>query len=160
MGPDASYWATFESPLSCAICCDGGGGAVSSTANGISFKGITTTTRIGDVGLAQLNADCHAEFENSRICRMNDLMEMYPAPVPGIEARVLALFHAMANDYYSHQMPDGSIQDNATIQNCSAGNDTTSFSNAGYFGTTVSAMGNFSSGLNCNTAIPTACCGP
>jgi hypothetical protein len=164
MGWDADYWAMDDLP--CTICCGGGGGgAVSSTANGISFKGITTTTQIGDAGLAQMNADCHAEFENSRMCRMHDLMEMYPAPVPGVEGRVLNIFATgMTQSGQGAQMVDGGVAKESAqySSNCAylENNDRTNpFSSTNYHTTLIDADGNFSNNM-CVNPYPTACCGP
>jgi hypothetical protein len=141
-----------------------GGGTVS--GGKISFKGITTTTQIGDAGRAQMDADCHAEFENSRMCRMHDLMEMYPAPVPGVEGRVLNIFATGAvtgsNSANSQTADGGYAYADEGRQNC---NESLSnykynpFSSTNNYTTLIDADGNFSNNM-CVNSYPTACCGP
>lgn len=162
MGEDAEFWSEEELP--CVICCTGGSGGGGSTGGTIRFHGITSVSRLGDAGRPQMNADCHAEYPGTRMCRMSDLEAMYPAPVPGEEGRVL---QSIASMNYGHNLfPDGSVQiwEDENI-NCNPDEATNRFqasfssSSSDYTQALITEDGGYRNAW-CNVSYPTACCGP
>jgi hypothetical protein len=146
--------------MSCSICCGGAGeeessAGVSRNAEGLTFKGVTSVVRLGDAGRYQLDADCHAEYPNSRMCRMSDLMEMYPAPVPSVAATVL---HTGRHEGITVAADGSWAYDSG---NCMAGNHP--YDSTASYRTTFLATGNFGwigeDFRTCDEEFPTACCG-
>lgn len=71
--------------------------AVTVKAPQIGYKGLTAIKRNGAGGIATFNADCHKAFPGSRICRVRDVVESYPAPTPAQQAWLLAVPVASLN---------------------------------------------------------------
>ncbi|MBM4342426.1 MAG: hypothetical protein FJ100_03495 [Deltaproteobacteria bacterium] len=128
----------------------GGGGQV------IKFKGVTSTTHLGNVGLSALNKACANEFGAARLCTTSELDGMYPAPV----APAKAWIHVYSDTKQSYQTKFGMEFVNGQA-NCSAQVTSKPFvsSAGGAYGIALETSGDYGS-AQCNTLLPATCCGP
>lgn len=128
------------------------------------YVGVSAVARAGDAGLGTLDADCDAAFPYARVCRDEDVLRSFPAPVPGVDARLLAtethrtVTTSAITPYglsvYTHTA-DGGV-------NCSApaiGRTAELFSSTFGDGVVLTADGGLAVSA-CGTAVVTACCRP
>lgn len=138
----------------------GGGGQV------ISYKGLSLVARKAEagVGLSTFDSDCHAAYAKSRMCTEQQVLESFPAPVPGAEAFVrmvpVAWFQSLAIGYTGQTL---SLGNQYHGPNCgyvnSAAFTVSSVGGSNAQTMVLNAKGDLLAGP-CATARPAACCGP
>jgi hypothetical protein len=124
-----------------------------------TFKGVTTAVFDGAGGWDTMNASCSLSFPGSRVCTDRDLMNTYPAPVPGTDAWMVTLPYAMSA---GNPAPSwgGWADTGLSTANCATSFEPRIFSTAAGGGNTyvITASGDFDS-RSCMDLHPAACCG-
>lgn len=111
-----------------------------------------------------MNADCDAQHPFSRVCRDSEILDTFPAPVPGVDARVLAT-EGHRNAVGDAVTPYGlvlELSNSGWGPNCTDGGGGlfTGFGGVGALvGVSLAADGNLAP-ADCSTSLDTACCAP
>lgn len=127
-----------------------------------TYVGVTGTARTGAEGFDAMNDDCAALFPRARMCRDLELLDTFPFPAPGVDARILATESHRESGDTNAVTPYGLvIRTNSSNggPNCSTTTGSTLFDGTLSSGLEVTAVGNFRS-VTCATSLVTACCAP
>jgi hypothetical protein len=119
---------------------------------------VTSTPRLGNVGLAQLNADCKTAFPGARMCRDRDLAEVFPAPDPSKEAWILVVPSGPAGSRTATSYGDALTTKELNCTNYTYANLSPAFTYSVYWGVAL-VPGGALKAFKCNTSRVVACCG-
>lgn len=132
----------------------GGGGQV------IKFKGVTSTTFLGNAGVPAINKQCAAEYGAARMCNSAMLDQMFPFPSPSAQAWLLLDGTVSGYGFQTaYLVAFGRVWTLGQEANCMSGANATPFNYFATKGLTIDSQGAVVL-ASCNTAIPALCCGP
>lgn len=127
-----------------------------------TFIGVSATARDGNDGMPVMNADCELLDPRARMCRDTEILGTFPAPLPGVAARVLATEArtGVSDDPvtpYGLSVPQ-STTDGSNCTRLFAGTGSL-FNDTSPFGIALDASGNLAIS-SCAVPMVTACCAP